>query len=113
MKRLLLALFASCLPAHAADAPKPGTFSTSLEPGKVHEECARVEKGEKRKYHWKADAPVDFNIHRHEGKEVFYPVKRNAMRGDGGTFKASVAAEYCWMWTAREAPAKIEGSIAK
>ena len=111
MKRLVLVLCASCLPALAAD-PKPGTFSTSLEPGKMHEECARVEKGEKRNYHWKATAPVDFNIHRHEGNEVFYPVKRNAMRGDGGTFVANVGADYCWMWTARDKSAKLEGAIA-
>ena len=111
MKRLAFLLCASCLAAHAAD-PKPGSFSTSLDPGKMHEECARVEKGEKRSYHWKASAPVDFNIHRHEGNEVFYPVKRSAMRGDGGTFKADVGADYCWMWTARDKAVKLEGGIS-
>ena len=110
MNRLALILCASCLPALAAN-PKPGTFSTTLEPGRVHEECARVEKDATRKYHWKASGPVDFNIHRHEGSEVFYPVKRNAMRGDGGAFTADVAADYCWMWTARDRPVKLEGRI--
>ena len=113
MKRLVPLLCASCLAAHAADSPKPGTFATTLQPGAMHEECARVEKGEQRTYHWKADAPVDFNIHRHEGNEVFYPVKRNAMRGDGGTFKAETGADYCWMWTARDKAAKLEGGISR
>jgi len=56
---------------------------------------------------------VDFNIHYHRGKDVFFPVKRNAMRGDGGTFTAKTAEDYCWMWTARDAPAKVEGRIAR
>jgi len=38
-------------------------------------------------------------------------VKRQAMRGDGGSFKAKVAQDYCWMWTARDKPAKVEGAI--
>ena len=48
---------------------------TIAAPG-IHEECQRVEAGQKRRYHWKASAPVDFNIHYHHGDEVFYPVKR-------------------------------------
>ena len=112
MKRLAaLVCIGACAGALAADPPKPLAFSTTLQPGRIHEECLRVEKAEKRNYHWKADAPVDFNIHRHEGNEVFYPVKRTAMRGDGGTFLADVGADYCWMWTARDKPAKLEGGI--
>ena len=115
MKRLALLSCASLflLAAHAADPAQSTAVAATLESGKVHEECMRVEKGEKRRYHWKASAPVDFNIHRHEGNEVFYPVKRTAMRGDGGTFTADVGADYCWMWTARDKPAKLEGGIAK
>ena len=58
-------------------------------------------------------APVDFNIHYHRGDEVFYPVKRDAMRGDGGTFSAKTGEDYCWMWTARETTTKVEGRIGK
>ena len=52
-----------------------------------------------------------FNIHYHEQTEVFYPVKRSAMRGDGGTFAAKTGQDYCWMWTARDKPAKVEGRL--
>ncbi|HUQ27051.1 MAG TPA: hypothetical protein VM051_00570 [Usitatibacter sp.] len=87
----------------------------SLDPRKVHEECVRMEAGEKRKYHWKSTAPVDFNVHYHRGAEVFYPIKRDGMRGDGGTFNAKTAEEYCWMWTARDQAkaTKIEGRIER
>ena len=95
------------LPAAAADK----TFEASLSPGSTHEECVTLAKDESRKYYWKSDAPVDFNIHYHEGNEVFYPTKRNSMRGDGGSFKAKVAQDYCWMWTARDKPAKVNGAV--
>ena len=119
MKRLARALpavlFAIALPAPplaaAAGAPAGG-FSAALEPKGMHEECAHLEKGEKRTYYWHADGPVDFNVHYHRGDEAVSPLKREAMRGDGGTFTAKSAEDYCWMWTARERPVKIEGRIA-
>ncbi|MEO5692007.1 MAG: hypothetical protein ABIQ72_02695, partial [Usitatibacter sp.] len=76
-------------------------------------ECARIESGEKRVWHWKSNAPVDFNVHYHVGNDVFYPIKRDAVRGDGGTFSPNLAQDYCWMWTARDKAAKLEGRIAK
>jgi hypothetical protein len=114
MKRLAalpLALWAAI--ALGADAGKAGAVAVAatLEPGKIHEECQRLEAGEKRRYHWKSSAPVDFNVHYHRDKEVFYPVKRSLMRGDGGTFTAKTAEDYCWMWTARDKAAKIDGEI--
>src|SRR5438105_2872675 len=89
MKRLAgiaftLAAFAA--PSHGADAPLPVAVAAHIAPGKLHEECLRLEAGDKRRYHWKANAAVDFNIHYHRGDDVFYPVKREGMRGDGGTF---------------------------
>ena len=56
---------------------------------------------------------MDFNIHYHEGEKVAFPVKRDAMRGDGGTFTADVAQDYCWMWTARAAAASVSGEVRK
>ena len=32
-------------------------------------------------------------------------------RGDGGLFSARSGEDYCWMWVARDKPAKIEGRI--
>jgi hypothetical protein len=33
------------------------------------------------------------------------------MRADGGAFTAKSGEDYCWMWTARDKPAKLEGRI--
>ena len=114
MKRPTALLLAFVAPAFAADAPAtPHVFTASLQPKAMHEECVKLAAGEKRRYYWKADAAVDFNIHYHEGREVTYPVKRDGMRTDGGTFSAKIAQEYCWMWTARDKAAKLEGKIEK
>jgi hypothetical protein len=109
MKRAfaLIATAAAAL-AHGDDWK---SFSVRLAPGAMHEECARVEAGEKRRYHWKADNAVDFNVHFHDGEKVTFPLKRDGMRGDGGTFEAKRGEDYCWMWTARNLPVKLEGRI--
>ena len=114
MKRLALAL--SCCAwtaalAYAGDSPDVQRFNATLEPKQLHEECLKLQAGDKRTYYWKADGPVDFNVHYHADKDVFYPVKRDGMRGDGGTFIAKIAQDYCWMWTARDKPVKLEGRI--
>jgi hypothetical protein len=117
MRRLSLlpALLCAALASAAADkaGDQPIAVAFKLEPKKVHEECTRLEAGQSRRWHWKSDAPVDFNIHYHRGEDVFYPVKRDGMRGDGGTFTAKSGEDYCWMWTARNAPTKVDGRIEK
>ena len=115
MRRLTLlpALFCAALANAAENRGEPIAVAVTLEPKKVHEECTRLEAGQSRRWHWKSDAPVDFNIHYHRGEDVFYPVKRDGMRGDGGTFTAKSGEDYCWMWTARDKPAKVEGKISK
>jgi hypothetical protein len=115
MKRLFAVLCALVAPhatAYASDKQDVTVVQVQLEPGKAHEECMRLEAGEKPRYYWKSNAPVDFNIHFHRGDEAVYPVKRERMRGDGGTFTAKSGEDYCWMWTAKT-PAKLEGRIEK
>ena len=87
-------------------------FSATIKAGGVHEECVRLAKDESRKWEWSADAALDFNIHYHEASEVFYPLKKDSVLKDKGTFRAKIAQDYCWMWTAKTA-AKIEGRIDK
>jgi len=87
-------------------------FSATVNPGGVHEECVKLAKDESRRYEWSSSAATDFNIHYHEGPEVFYPVKKDGVMKEKGTFKAKIAQEYCWMWTAKT-PAKIDGRLEK
>ena len=112
MKRLLpLLICVWVLPIAAAPKGDWKDIDVTLEEGQVFEHCAAVAAGGKRRYHWKSNAPVDFNIHYHEDPEVLYPVKRDGMRGDGGTFTARKPQEYCWMWTGRKTTAHVEGQV--
>ena len=108
---LLCTLAATAALGYASDKEDTLVVTVTLEPQKMHEECVKMEAGQKRRYNWRSSAPVDFNIHYHRGTDVFYPVKRDGMRGDGGTFVAKSSADYCWMWTARDRSAKVEGQI--
>jgi hypothetical protein len=112
MKRSIAVLLAS-LAFHTAAAAPRGAFSATIDAKDMHEDCVHLAKGEKRNYSWRTDGPVDFNIHYHRGGKASYPVQRDGMRGDGGTFVAPAAGDYCWMWSARERPVKLEGRIAK
>jgi len=113
MKRLAVLLAAAAMNAAAADAKTDAwkSFEVRLEAKSMHEECMTVDASDTRKWQWKADGPVDFNIHYHKGNDVSYPVKREGMRGDGGVFAAKSREDYCWMWTARDKPVKLEGRI--
>ncbi|HEY2628839.1 MAG TPA: hypothetical protein VGI57_06895 [Usitatibacter sp.] len=111
MKRLiLLAFVALSLPGLAADSD-PRTLSFTLPARDVHEECMHLNLNDWRKYEWKSDVPVDFNIHYHRGSKVYFPVKKSATKAESATFAAKSGEDYCWMWTGGKAPAMIEGRI--
>jgi hypothetical protein len=97
---------AICLALASLAAAAQGSAPTSVErseriaPGDVVEWCADLARGQRASYHFGADAPLDFNIHAHEGDKVIYPVKRNGQRRAGPSrFSAPSATEWCWMWT--------------
>lgn len=100
-------------PAFATDAPAAQSISVEvrLEPGKVHEECMRLAKGQAKRFEWTASSAVDFNVHYHKGEAAFYPFKANNRKAAKARFQADHADEYCWMWTARKEPAQVSGTI--
>ena len=112
----LLALLAGLGASCALQAAGTGTSSsssavaTTLEPGKAYESCMTLDAGDKRRWYWKADGPVDFDIHFRDGDNVAYAVKRERMRGDGGTFAAKAAHDYCWSWRASK-PTHLDAKI--
>ena len=80
--------------------PGSGERSERIAPGQIVEWCADLAKGQRTSYRFEADAPLDFNIHAHEGDKVIYPVKRDAQRRQApARFTAPSATGWCWMWT--------------
>ena len=109
----LVALAASgmVLAANSSSSSSSTAVATTLAPGKPYEACMTLGAGDQRRWYFRADGPVDFNIHYRDGEQVTYAVKRERMRGDGGTFAARTAQDYCWVWTASK-PTKLEAKIA-
>jgi hypothetical protein len=78
-----------------------GQFSKELAvpPGKFVEACEKLHKGIKVTWSFEAAAPLDFNVHYHEGKQVRFPAKKNQVAKDEGTLTTQLEQDYCWMWT--------------
>ena len=89
-----------------------GRFSIHLRERGFDERCIRLDAGESIRYRFSASASVDFNIHYHRGKEVFYPVMARATRAADASFSAPHADTYCLMWERTDAgPATVDGSV--
>ena len=71
-----------------------------LPPYQMHEECGKLLAGDRLEYVWQAQAPLNFNIHYHEGKAVIMPVTRDGVKGESAEFKPLVTQDYCLMWEA-------------
>lgn len=78
-----------------------GRYSKTLPvaPGKFAELCGKLDKGRSVAWSFKSDAPLDFNIHFHEGERVSFPAKHDGMKRAQGRLDVTVEQDYCWMWT--------------
>ncbi len=82
-----------------------------LPPFQIHEECVKLEAGDRLDYTFTATAPLHFNIHYHEGNAVIMPVTRDKVVSDTGRFEAIVAQEYCLMWEAGATGTPLDYSV--
>jgi hypothetical protein len=71
----------------------------TVAPGKFAEICGPLKRHQKVAWHFDAAAPLNFNIHYHEGKNVHYPERRDAIATASGQLHAAVDQDHCWMWT--------------
>lgn len=75
----------------------------TVAPGKFAEVCGKLAKAQAVAWRFEADGPLNFNIHYHEGKEVHYPERRDALPGGSGQLQAALDQDYCWMWVNKSA----------
>lgn len=66
---------------------------------KFVEVCGKLTQGTKVQWRFEAAAPLDFNVHYHEGTDVRFPAKQAQVSQAQGTLDVSVDQDYCWMWT--------------
>ena len=71
----------------------------SIAPGKFVEFCENLPKDSVVAWRFKASAPLNFNLHFHQGKAVAFPEKHDGVSELQGTFVAQSKEDYCWMWT--------------
>jgi hypothetical protein len=89
-------------------------YTTTVAPGRFAELCGKLDAGHAVRWRFDAAAPLDFNIHYHVGKDVVYPVKATALAHGTDTLDATLAQEYCWMWTNRgTVPVRLEVSLQR
>lgn len=67
-------------------------------PGKFAEWCTKLRQGEKVQWEFDSDAPLNFNVHYHEGREARYPAKHDAATKAEGSLEVAADQHYCWMW---------------
>ena len=73
-----------------------------LETKKIHEECFQLERGDVVHLGFDSSAPLDFNVHRHEGKQVFFAIDKPSSASYLGSFTAARSDNYCLMWRSRQ-----------
>ncbi|HMM85715.1 MAG TPA: hypothetical protein PKC53_09585 [Azohydromonas sp.] len=75
----------------------------TVAPGKFAEVCGKLVKAESVAWRFDASGPLNFNVHYHEGKEVRYPERRDALASASGQLRVALDQDYCWMWTNKSA----------
>lgn len=94
LSSLLLLIVGGC----ASVATKSQTAET-IKPSGAHEDCMELLRGQSLDYTFEASKPLNFNIHYHGDKDITYPVKKDGISKDSGTFTAKIKQYYCLMWT--------------
>nr|WP_316643025.1 hypothetical protein [uncultured Roseateles sp.] len=72
--------------------------ATTVEPVKFAEICSQLTKGQTIAWVFKAETPMNFNIHYHEGKKVEFAAKVDGALAAEGKLAVPVDQDYCWMW---------------
>lgn len=108
---IVTGLLLAALPAAAAPALFGG-FALDVPARGFEEHCVKLAAGERVRYRFRASGEVDFNIHYHRGRDVHYPVRAGASRGEDAHFSAPEADVYCLMWERKgDGAVRIEGSV--
>lgn len=88
--------------------------SVTVPSGKFAELCGPLSKGQSIAWTFKADQPLDFNIHYHRGKDVLFPAKQEDLVESRGNLNVSIDQQYCWMWSnKRDTSARLHVTLKR
>ena len=111
MRRGIVAALVACAGCASAPPPDPDAERVGdgieIAPFRAHEACLRLEDGDKLDWRFESRAPVDFNLHYHEGPSVVMPLSLNASYGASGVYTVIATHDYCAMFEAGAAGAIV------
>ncbi len=78
-----------------------GRFERQLTvaPGAFAEVCGKLNPPAGVQWQFSASAPLNFNIHYHEGKAVKFPAKQDGVAEGSGKLGVEARQDYCCMWS--------------
>ncbi|MFM2400351.1 MAG: hypothetical protein RL341_2508 [Pseudomonadota bacterium] len=86
----------------------------TVAPGKFAELCGTLKQSSVVQWRFEGNAPSDFNIHYHVGKEVRTPTQQTQVKLLSGDFTAPLDQDYCWMWTNKgSAPLRLQVKLRR
>ena len=89
-------------------------YSAPIAARKFVEICGSLNKNQSIAWSFKAEQPVNFNIHFHEGDEVTYPAKVEGVGSASGQLKPVIDQDYCWMWSNKtETPLNLKFTLQR
>ena len=71
-----------------------------IAPFQQHDQCMRLEAGDRLDWRYESSEPIAFNIHYREGNADMSPIGRDHSTIDSGTFDARLPQTYCLTWEA-------------
>ncbi|MDQ6618094.1 MAG: hypothetical protein M3Z31_00100 [Pseudomonadota bacterium] len=97
----------------ACAGPDPGALPRVVDdyevaPYGVLQDCVRLAAGDRLDYRFESSETVQFAIQYHQAGAVLAPIVREGTRGDGAVFAATDAREYCLVWEAGAAGARLQ-----
>jgi len=69
-----------------------------MAPYEFRELCIAMQDKQKIDVRFQSDAPIDYDIHYHDGFAIRFPVKRAGVKSHAETFVADGKRAYCLMW---------------
>jgi hypothetical protein len=95
----LAAAAVSCaLPASGQESNLK-VITTSVPSSGAHKECLSLTPNQSLRYWFRADGPLDFDIQVKLGNKISYPVRRDKVAMDSGSFVPKEAEVYCMVLT--------------
>ena len=97
----ILAAFAAGAPIPAPAEPvsmQPGATTLGIASGYEREVCHALKRGDKRRYSFTSNVPLEFDIHYHLEEKVIYLAVGHHVQSKEGIMAAGAEEIYCWMW---------------